>query len=241
MRTRNFQEIYDFCKSDGTYRSYFEASDGSRITDARSRRYYYGDIRRGQNRTGTFLYCQSMRQLERFLGGAGQDYYIHLDPVTCREVSRQDGMYPHPTVYVAVHIRERGVMFELGHPLHQGWVYFTARSHRPFTREGIITEAKAYVDRHILLAPGRYRDLQMKYMVSRKKFPEWYRQYKKELHGRAESEHRDMAGRYLHGNDITREEARDILAASGIFFDLNCDGFERDGITDEFVKLCNRT
>ena len=64
MKTRTFQEIYDFCRTDDTYRSYFEASDESRITGARARKYYYGDIRRGQCRVGTFIYCQSMRQLE---------------------------------------------------------------------------------------------------------------------------------------------------------------------------------
>ena len=72
MKTRTFQEIYDFCRTDDTYRSYFEASDESRITGARARKYYYGDIRRGQCRVGTFIYCQSMRQLERFLEGARQ-------------------------------------------------------------------------------------------------------------------------------------------------------------------------
>ena len=72
MKTRTFQEIYDFCRTDDTYRSYFEASDESRITGARARKYYYGDIRRGQCRVGTFIYLQSLRQLERFLGGARQ-------------------------------------------------------------------------------------------------------------------------------------------------------------------------
>ena len=61
MKTRTFQEIYDFCRTDDTYRSYFEASDESRITGARARKYYYGDIRRGQCRVGTFIYRQSMR------------------------------------------------------------------------------------------------------------------------------------------------------------------------------------
>ena len=42
MKTRTFQEIYDFCRTDDTYRSYFEASDESRITGARARKYYYG-------------------------------------------------------------------------------------------------------------------------------------------------------------------------------------------------------
>lgn len=99
MKTRTFQEIYDFCRTDDTYRSYFEASDESRITGARARKYYYGDIRRGQCRVGTFIYCQSMRQLERFLEGARQDHYIHVDPPACREVSLKDDMFPGQTAY----------------------------------------------------------------------------------------------------------------------------------------------
>lgn len=157
MKTRTFQEIYDFCRTDDTYRSYFEASDESRITGARARKYYYGDIRRGQCRVGTFIYCQSMRQLERFLEGARQDHYIHVDPPACREVSLKDDMFPGQTAYIVVHVRRQGVQIEIEHPLHGGWVHFTARSHRPFTREGIIAEAKSYIDSHILLAPGRYR------------------------------------------------------------------------------------
>lgn len=241
MRARTFQEIYDFCRTDDTYRSYFEVSDESRITGAKARKYYYGDIRRGQCRVGTFIYCQSMRQLERFLGGARQDHYIHIDPLTCREVSLKDDMFPHRTAYIVVHVRRQGVRIEIEHPLHKGWVDFTARSHRPFTREGIIAEAKSYIDRHILLTPGRYRDLQLEHMVSREQFPTWYRQYKKRLHDRAEAEHQDMVERYRYRNDITYGEARDMLAASGIFFDLNCDEFERDEITEQFVQLCNRT
>ena len=50
-----------------------------------------------------------------------------------------------------------------------------------------------------------------------------------------------MVERYRYRNDITYGEARDMLAASGIFFDLNCDEFERDEITEQFVQLCNRT
>ena len=50
-----------------------------------------------------------------------------------------------------------------------------------------------------------------------------------------------MVDRYRHRRDITYGEARDMLAASGIFFDLNCDEFERDEITEQFVRLCNKT
>lgn len=48
---------------------------------------------------------------------------------------------------------------------------FHGTLHRPFTREGIIAEAKSYIDSHILLAPGRYRDLQLEHMVSRNSSP----------------------------------------------------------------------
>lgn len=240
MKTRTFQEIYDFCRTDDTYRTYFQAPDEFHITDRRTRQYYYGNLRSGQCRLGTFIYCQSTRQLERFLDGTKQDYYIHLDTLTCRETSLKDEMFPHSTVYVVVHVREHGVQIAIEHPLHEGWVYFTARSHRPFTREGIIDEAKAYINRYILLPTGRYRDLQMQYMISREKFPAWYRQYKKDLHDEAESEHWNMVDKYRHANDITYEEARDMLAVSGIFFDMNSDEFEREEMTEEFVRLCNR-
>lgn len=241
MKTRTFQEIYDFCRTDDTYRTYFQVPDELDITDRRTRKYYYGNTHDGRCRAGSFIYCQSMRQLERFLGGARQDYYVHLDTRTCRETGLKDEMFLHSTVYVVVHIREHGVQLGIEHPLHEGWVHFTARSHRPFTKEGIIAEAKAYIDRHILLAPGRYRDLQMEYMIPKAEFPSWYKRYKKEQHDREEAEHWDMVDRYRHRNDITYEEARDMLALSGIFFDLNCDEFERDEITEEFVRLCNKT
>lgn len=241
MEMRTFQEIYDFCHMDDTYRTYFQVPDEFHITDHRTRKYYYGDIRHGQCRLGTFIYCQSMTQLERFLCGAKQDYYIHLNPQTCKEVSLRDEMPIHWAVYVVAHVREYGVRFELEHPLHDGWTYFTARSHRPFTKEGIIAEVKAYIDEYILLPSGRYRDLQLEYMIPKEQFPAWYRQYKKDLHAQAECEHWEMVDKYRRKDELTYEDARDLLAVSGIFFDLNCDEFEREEMTEVFVKLCNRT
>ena len=66
MKTRTFQEIYDFCRTDDTYRSYFEASDESRITGARARKYYYGDIRRGHSSTASR--CGSLKGSSRAQG-----------------------------------------------------------------------------------------------------------------------------------------------------------------------------
>ena len=45
-----------------------------------------------------------------------------------------------------------------------------------------------------------------------------------------------MVERYRFRNDITYGEARDMLAATGIFFDLNCDEFERDEITNNLYN-----
>lgn len=241
MKIRTFQEIYDFCHTDDTYRMYFQAPDELHVTDSKTRKYYYGNLRSGQCRLGTFIYCQSMRQLERFVDGAKQDYYIHLDALTCKEVGLKDEMPLHSTVYIVVHVREHGVQFGIEHPLHDGRLYLTARSHRPFTKEGVMAEARAYIDKHILLPPGRYRDLQMEYMIAREQFPAWYKQYKNDLHEQAECEHWNMVDKYRHANDITYAEGYGILAASGMFFDFNCDEFERGEMTEQFVRLCNET
>ena len=47
------------------------------------------------------------------------------------------------------------MQIEIEHPLHGGWVHFTARSHRPCTREGIIAEAKSYIC--LLYTSGEYK------------------------------------------------------------------------------------
>ena len=39
MKTRTFQEIYDFCRTDDTYRTYFQVPDELDITDRRTRKY----------------------------------------------------------------------------------------------------------------------------------------------------------------------------------------------------------
>lgn len=243
MKTRNFQEIYDFCLGDDTYRAYFRIPGSWCIKDPAVRKYYYGGVHDGLCRAGTFIYCQSMRQLERFLGGAKQDYYIHLDARTCREVCLKDETPLHSTVYVVVHIREHGVQIGFTHPFQREsdkWVHFTARSHRAFTREGIIAEVEAYISRHILLPPGRYRDLQMEHMVSRENFVPWYKEYRRKGHETAECLHKAMIKEYRHTDELSYGEARELLAASGIFFDMNCDEFEKDELTEQFLIMCNR-
>ncbi|MCS2761398.1 hypothetical protein NXV13_10210 [Bacteroides ovatus] len=83
MKTRTFQEIYDFCRTDDTYRSYFEASDESRITGARARKYYYGDIRRASAAWGhssTASRCGSLKGSSRAQGRTTTSMLTRLLP-----------------------------------------------------------------------------------------------------------------------------------------------------------------
>ena len=62
--------------------------------------------------------------------------------------------------------------------------------------------------------------MQLEYQIPKEKFPAWYRQYRKQVHEQEEY----AIGRWwtgnLHQNDITFEEGYQILAASGMFYDL---------------------
>ena len=159
MKTRTFQEIYDFCRTDLTYQAYFHIPDAFCLEDWTKARYYYGEFSGGRSRKGTFIYTQSMRQLERFLRGTKQDHYLHANSETFEVVNRQK--YDGPAIYIVTHIRKEGVRIEFSHPFYRTCPYeriaFTARSHRTFTVQGIIAEVRAYIERRLLLAPGRYR------------------------------------------------------------------------------------
>ena len=91
-----------------------------------------------------------------------------------------------------------------------------------------------------MLPPGRYRDLQVEYKIPKEKFPGWYKTYKERVHDAAEQKHWAMIEKYHPDNRISYEDSYNLLAASGMFFDLNCDVYERDELTEEFMSLCNR-
>lgn len=240
MKTRTFQEIYDFCRSDLTYRAYFEIPNELYCPPAQ-RSYYYGTVRNGQSRAGTFIYCQSQRQLERFMEGSRDCFHVHIDPQTYKEVDYQT--FEGYTIYIVARIGEYGVRLHFNHPFATCWnsdgIHFIPHSHRRFNTEGLIAEVRAYIEKHLLFPPGRYRDLQLEHQIPKELFPGWHKRYKKEQHEQAEYEHWEMVDRYRHKNDISFEEARNLLAASGIFFDLNSDEFEREELTEQFVRICN--
>lgn len=240
MKTRTFQEIYDFCHLDLTYRSYFQIPSDLYCPPAQ-RRYYYGSVRNGQSRAGTFIYCQSQRQLERFMEGAKDSFHIHIDPKTYKQVDFQ--RFQGYTVYIVARIKENGVHISFNHPFATCWnaddIYFTPRSHRSFNIDGLIAEVRAYIEKYLLFPLGRYHDLQLEHQIPKNLFAGWYKQYKKEQHIQAEYEHWEMVDMYRHKDDISFEDAHNLLAASGAFFDFNCDEFEREELTEEFVRICN--
>lgn len=240
MKTRSFQEIYGFCQLDLTYQSYFQIPNDLYCSPVQ-RNYYYGAIRNGQSRAGTFIYCQSQRQLERFLRGTKDCFRIHIDPQTYEVVDFQT--FSEHTVYIVARIEEKGVHIKFNHPFatcrDSDDIHFTPHSHRLFNTEGLIDEVRAYVEKHLLFPPGRYRDLQLEFRIPNKMFPGWYKQYKKEQHIQAEYEHWQMVDMYRHKDDINFDDAYGLLAASGMFFDFNCDEFERQELTEQFVRVCN--
>lgn len=234
---RTFQEIYDFCRNDRTYRTYYDVPDQFACTQ-KQYRYYYHDVRGGQCRGGTFIFHQRCVQLERFLRGLRQDFYLHIFPHSYKEADRQK--HEDFLIFIVAHVEERGVHVKFTHPYTGDDIYFIARSHRPFNKEGLIGEVKAYIDKHLLLPPGRYRDLQVEYKIPKEKFLGWYKTYKERIHIAEEQAHWDMIEKYQPDNRMSYEDSYNLLAASGMFFDFNCDEYERNQMTEEFMDICNR-
>jgi hypothetical protein len=74
---KTFQQIYDFCLLDAAYNAYFNIPDQFKCKSRNQYRYYYNNLSsRGQSRAGTYIYSQSMRQLERFFNKQQQDFYF---------------------------------------------------------------------------------------------------------------------------------------------------------------------
>lgn len=244
---RNFQEIYDFCHQDNTWRSYFNVPEPDSIRNRRVYKYWYGDVRDGQCRTSTFLYSQSLRQLERFLGKDVQtDWYIHVsntqlfpdtDSETCFALENSN--------YVIAHVRADGVVISFENlftqnPFEQERIYFTARTHHSFTQQGIIAAVKGHIEKNLLFPSGRFRNLQLAFGISKKIFPDWYKKYRIRLHEQAEQEHLNIKSKYKEKNAwMSFEDAYDILAASGMFYDFCSDEYERKELTQEFANMYN--
>jgi hypothetical protein len=183
---KTFQQIYDFCRLDATYNAYFNIPGQFECTVRKIYKYYHGNLGRGHSRSGTYIYSQSQRQLERFLKGQRQDFHIHVDPETYEPIDYQES--EGQTIYIVAHIRRNGVLVGFNHPFESrcntGSIYFTARSHRNYDAPGLIEEVKRYIEKNLLFPPGRYRDLQLEYKVPKERFAGWYKAYKRDLQAR---------------------------------------------------------
>lgn len=240
---RTFQHIYDFCRSDPIFRAYYDIPDQLECTREQYR-YYHEDLGRGYSRSGTYIFCQSQRRLDEFLNGTPDRIHLHFDLLTAEIVTdiwkADRGAI---VIHVIAEIHGKGVCVKFRHPFDtlfaQQWHNFIARSHRPFDKAGLISEVTAYVDKHLLFPPGRYRDLQVKNRVKKEDFPLWYCRYKNELGYLNHEEHKRMTDKYRYPlKGISYQKCEDLLSLTGIFDDLNCDEYERDSLVSEFTDVC---
>jgi hypothetical protein len=243
---KTFQQIYDFCLLDRTYNEYFNIPDSFACKTKREYLYYHGSVHpRGISKAGTFIYGQSMKQLERFLGKQRKDRHIHIDP--CTFEIENDSDFFEGRIYIIAHIKQNGVQIEFNDPFKYKYylgddrIRFTARSHRPFNTQGLIDEVKEYIEKKLRFAPGRYRDLQVKYEIPKEKFIAWYKNYKEDLEAEAKVEWLKMHEKYHPTERMDFEESYGLLQTFGIFSEFGCDSdIERERLAEEFMDLCNR-
>lgn len=242
---KTFQQIYDFCLLDKTYNEYYNIPDHFKCKSREQYRYYYNNLSsRGQSRAGTYIYSQALRQLERFLNKQQQDFYFHINEETFDEVDYQK--FEGPTIYIVAHVRNTGVQIQYTHPYKHSFendrVFFTARSHNKFDKQGLINEVQNHFSKKLLFPPGRYRDLQVEHRIPKEKFIDWYKhEYKWSQERKHDREYWDMLNKYIPEEPgMNWDDCYDLLETSGMFFDFGCDDFERDDMTNQFYNLCNR-
>lgn len=232
------QQIYDFCLLDRTYQEYYKIPDQFKCKSKRELMYYHNHLNRWHTRSGTYIFHQRCKQLERFLKGAEEDFYFHIFPDTYQIADRQK--HDVFLIYIVAHIREKGVQCEFTHPYTGERIYFNARSHRPYNISGLTDEVKAYISKHLLLPAGRYRDLQVANKIPKERFVEWYKQYKKDMEFQQLLENELLEQTFRPVYRMDHQEAYNTLDAFGIFDDFEIDDFERDDMAHQFMEMCNK-
>ena len=250
MKTRSFQEIYDFCKMDATFRVYHSLPRWANEYPSRKKYdYYWREFApRDVSRAGTFLYHQAWKQLCRFLGW--KDTQIFNADVERTDKGFREADYKTycksnvgRTFVVFGSLDEKGVRIHFEHPFdwNKERIVFYPRSHRPFNKEGVLAEAMDYIDKHLLLPKGRYRDLQIKAGKAKEDFLIWYKHYRENEKEKAEAEHEAMIDRYKnHREPMSYMECYALLAACGLFEDVGADRYERHELASEFCDIMNR-
>lgn len=250
MRTRNFQEVYDFCRLDATYRAYHNLPEWAHEYPSRKKYdYYHRSFEpRGLSRAGSYLFYQAEKQLLRFMG-VKTSYVptvhakmVYTDRGLVEIEKYHDDIYLSDCLHISMRITNKGYQITFSNPFN-GFddVVFYARSHRPANKEGMIQEVIAYCDKHLFLAPGRYRDLQLRYRVPKENFVRWYKRYKREQHEAYEDEHYQMLQEYKQKERgfIDYDECRELLAATGMLYDITSDEYEQEELVEEFYQMVN--
>lgn len=249
MKTRNFQEVYDFCRLDATYRAYHDLPGWAHEYPSRKKYDYYHRAFSPNNlsRAGNYMYFQAEKQLLRFLSrkdleglfvrvGRFEDGFQEVDIKTYNNLLWRSFL-------VFARIDKDGVVIRFEHPFDRNkeCIRFVARSHRPFTKEGIFAEAMAYIDKHILLPPGRYRDLQLWAGKTKEDFVKWYKIYRENQKYKADEEHQAMLDRYRKKREpMSYNECYALMAGLGLFEELGADRYERHELASEFCEIMNR-
>lgn len=243
---KTFQQIYDFCRNDAIYNVYYNVPD---MLDCKTRRrylYYHGTLikNRGISRAGTFLYNAAQKQLHNFMDGKPDIIRIHVDDKNFNIVDYQN--YEGKTIYIIAEIGQGGVIIQYEHPYKSSYennlIWFIPRSHNTFTKISVAEEVKKHFYKYHLYPAGRYRDLQLEYEVPKEKFVEWYRYdylFRQKMDN--DADYYAMLDKYIPDEpSVSWDDCYDQLRASGVFFDFNCDEFERYDLTDQFYNMCNR-
>lgn len=251
MKTKSFQEIYDFCKSDSTYRVYYDLPVWPHDFPSREKyEYYFRSFPpHGLSRAGTFVYHQGERQLCRFLGIDTSDRLFLTVYADWRDgqISMVDSSTyrRHLVSAFSIHasIGGKGVRIRFDNPFKPSkQVSFIARSHRPFNADGIFAEAITWIEKHLLLPPGRYRDLQLRARVDKSHFVGWYKRYRENEKLEAELRHQAMLDRYRtkEREPMTYNECYILMHRLGLFEELGADRYERHELASEFCDIMNR-
>jgi len=249
MKTvRTLQQIYDFCKLDATYNTYYNIPDHFACKTKEQYKYYYGNLNdRGISRSGTYLFHQSQMQLFRFLGikpdWTADSFRFFIDAETFELADRDKYQYPHETLYIRTRITQKGVHITFSHPFsRRSDITYFSRSHHPYTHEGIRLDVLNYINKSVLYPPGKFRDLQLEYQIRKEDFIDWYKSHKRMLALQNENEHWAMVERYSPKPQyLDYDNARWLLGAHGIFSDFGYDTEdEQDELTEDFMRMCNR-
>lgn len=241
MTTKTFREIYDFCMTDREYREYYDVPAPERCTREQWE-HYYADRGDGTTYCGTVLFGRSQERMTQFLGYDPDQILLIIDIRTFESVASNS--YDGLSLAVNANITGSGVQVEFSEPFfgpyYHRYCRYTAMSEQPFSEQGVVAEVKAYCEKHFLLPPGRYREVQIERRWHRHIFLDLYRMHRETVLLEQDRLHREMLWKYAATRFITDDEAYRRLETEGVFDDMGCDEDERFQMAEQFVCDYNK-